>query len=254
MGDHLLSLAHMKSYFAQYGRREPSGMRDTILAYALGEPSLTVWELMNRNEARVKEFMRAMSAITTSVGGLQGYDFSWVLTGGESEPDRSLIVDVGGGRGHSLEAILESTPGLDLLRCVVQDLPIVIDEATKLAEGELKEARFIAMDFHTNQPVKSALVYLIRRCLHDYGDDDCVNILRNIRGAMSSDSKLLIVDQVMGNPPAAIDAAYDLYMSIIGGKERMRGDFDGIARRAGLEVREVYRGQPDVAVVECVPV
>lgn len=254
MGDHLLGFAHMKSYFAEYGRREPSGQRHTMMAYTMGDPSLTVWEHMNRDPARMKDFMSAMSAVATPMGGLEAYDFSWVVDAGEREPDRTLVVDVGGGRGHSLEAILKATPGLDMSRCVVQDLPLVIDEARELVIGERTKARFVGMDFHAEKPVEGAFVYLIRRCLHDYGDDDCVNILRYIRHAMGRDSRLLIAEQVMENPPKAIDAAFDLYMSVIGGKERMRGDFEEISRRAGLQVKEVYRCQPDIAVVECVPV
>ena len=244
----------MRSYFAQYGRREPVGQRNTIMAYALGDPSLTHWEHMNRNETHMKNFMAAMSALAASMGGVEVYDFSRVVAAGENEPDRILVVDVGGGRGHSLEAIFKTTPNLDMSRCVVEDLPIVIEEAKKLADGELKKASFVGMDFHTEQPVKGALVYLIRRCLHDYSDDDSINILQHIRDAMRPDSRLLIVEQVINNPPAAIDAANDIFMAIIGGKERTRADFEEIARRAGLEVRDIHRGQANVAVVECAPV
>lgn len=100
--------------------------------------------------------------------------------------------------------------------------------------------------------VPGALVYYIRRCLHDYGDDDCVEILEQIRKAMAPDSRLLIVEQVLGNPPSPFAAANDVWMATIGGKERPLESFDAIASRAGLKIAKVHPTPgSEVAVIEC---
>lgn len=209
--------------------------------------------------------MASMASKTPTVGS---YDFRWVVeqggsssssasSGGASgshdrQQQRPLVVDVGGGKGHALQAIHDATPGLDMSRCVVQDLPVVVHEAQRLATGPLAAARFAAVDFHEEQPVKGALVYYIRRCLHDYGDDECVGILGHIADAMDVDSRLLIVEQVLTDPPSAVSVANDVFMAFIGGKERAEDGFRAILARAGLVLAELHRCEgTDYAVVEC---
>ena len=99
------------------------------------------------------------------------------------------------------------------------------------------------------------MVYYIRRCLHDYSDEECVSILGHLSDAMAPDSRLLIVEQVLGTPPATFGAVADVILLTIGGKERTLAVFKGIASKANLEIREVHRTiGSDVAVVECVKI
>ncbi len=82
-----------------------------------------------------------------------------------------------------------------------------------------------------------ALVYHIRRCLHDYGDADSIDILQQISDAMAQDSRLLIVEQILSDPPSALGAAADMFMATIGGKERTLQNFHEIANAARSEDR-----------------
>ncbi|MBE3041919.1 hypothetical protein IMZ48_04920 [Candidatus Bathyarchaeota archaeon] len=97
------------------------------------------------------------------------------------------------------------------------------------------------------------MVYYIRRCLHDYADDDAVRILQHIRAVMVPDSRCLIVEQVMSNPPSAMAAASDILMGMQGGKERTLEGFRDVASRAGLELRKAHPAgvKSDVAIIEC---
>lgn len=100
-----------------------------------------------------------------------------------------------------------------------------------------------------------ALVYYIRYCLHDYGDDVAVNILKIIANAMSPDSKLLIAEQIMANPPSAHAAALDLLMLNVGGKERTRDVWTKVISEAGLAVVNIWSSAVDAhAVIECVKI
>ena len=95
-------------------------------------------------------------------------------------------------------------------------------------------------------------MYYIRRCLHDYGDKDAAEILLQIQKAMAADSRLLIVELILENPPTASGSATDIIMATIGGKERTLEGFRSIASEAGLRINKVYRGKPeDIAIIEC---
>ncbi|KAM7217201.1 S-adenosyl-L-methionine-dependent methyltransferase [Rhypophila decipiens] len=248
------SLMYLPKFFETYGRIEPTDRLNTVSAISHGLPGKTVWEIMTET-GTMANFALAMSVEKgASWPNLGSYDMSWAVKSGamKENRDRAILVDVGGGRGHAVKAILEATPGLDPARCVLEDIPEIIDTAKASAGPVIAGIQFVATDFHAEQPVQGAFVYYIRRCLHDYGDDDCVNILTRLADAMKSDSRLLIVEAVQSNPPSTFAAAMDMLMISIGGKERTLEGFRSITSRAGLEILEVYT-QPGVegAVIEC---
>jgi hypothetical protein len=142
----------MLPYFRHYGLAEPVGIYHTINAFALGDPNISVWEHMNRNPEKMKNFMVSMEVMAQKMPTTGSYDYSWVMDGKFS--DRTLVVDVGGGKGHALEAIAKATPGLAMERCAVEDLEVVVTEAKAIAQGALSHAQFVAADFHKEQPIK----------------------------------------------------------------------------------------------------
>ncbi|KAB8237585.1 uncharacterized protein BDW43DRAFT_321924 [Aspergillus alliaceus] len=186
-------LLAMSRYYDTYGIKEPTGRLHTNNAFAEGEPELT-------NPTPLTGF----------------YDFSWVVPRVSESVDRPLIVDGGGAKG----------------RCVLEDLPCVIQMVKTIGDEGLRSAKLVAMYFDKEQPVKGALVYMIRRCLRDFDDDECVSILKHIVDAMAPDSKLLIADTVTSNPPSWYPAMLDFFLSTIGGKERTEENFRDIAARA----------------------
>jgi hypothetical protein len=96
-----------------------------------------------------------------------------------------------------------------------------------------------------------ALIYHTRWCLHDYSDDECVVILKNQVEAMAPDSKLLIGEIVMSNPPKQSAVTMDMLLGTIGGKERTIEGFHDLAFRAGLRITSVHSGPRDMAIMEC---
>jgi hypothetical protein len=145
----------MPRYFDAYGLKEPTGKLHSVKAFAEGEPELSVTELMNRHPERMATMLLALSAMEKMYPHSGLYDFSWVAArAGESPADRPLIVDVGGGNGHTLRAICNDTPGLPMSRCVLEDLPEVIEVAKTTADKEVLSARLVGMDFFKEQPVK----------------------------------------------------------------------------------------------------
>ncbi|KAK0609394.1 O-methyltransferase-domain-containing protein [Immersiella caudata] len=248
----LPALCAMPAYFDKFGLKEPTGRLDTISAFAFGQLGRSVWDILKDHPDRLRNMMLAMSAMEQKFPSLGSYDLGWALAASKGN-NRAVLVDVGGGKGHAVKAILQATPGLPAHRCVVEDVPKVVEEAKLSADPEMADVRFIGMDFHAEQIVRDALVYYIRRCLHDYGDEECVLLLRHISDAMATDSRLLIVEQVLSKPPSAFATAVDISMLAIGGKERTLEGFKDITGQAGLKILQVYWNQgTDVALIECV--
>lgn len=94
-------------------------------------------------------------------------------------------------------------------------------------------------------------MYYIRRCLHDYSDEECVKILQHISDAMEADSRLLIVETLLGDQPSAFQAAMDLSMLAISGKERTLEGFREITGKAALKITKVSQTPEGSAVLEC---
>ncbi|KAK4141070.1 O-methyltransferase-domain-containing protein [Dichotomopilus funicola] len=247
----LKSWVSMPEYFDRFGiADEPTDRLQTVMAFAHGRLGSNVWDVWHSSEERLQAFMLAMGAIEEQMPSLGIYDLSWAAAEATKSPDRVLVVDVGGGRGQALKGILRATPGIPAGRCVLGDLPEVV-EATKREVPELAEVKMVATDFFKEQPVKGALVYYIRRCLHDYSDEECVKILQHISDAMAADSRLLIVETLLGDKPSAFQAAMDLSMLAISGKERTLAGFQEITGKAALKITKVSQNPEGSAVIEC---
>jgi len=88
--------------------------------------------------------------------------------------------------------------------------------------------------------------------VHDWADENDAKILRHLAEAMTPDSRVLITEQLMPNPPTALNAWTDLCMMNLGGKERTEKMFRELAAMAGLKVVGFHKSlATDVAVIEC---
>ncbi|KAI1805960.1 S-adenosyl-L-methionine-dependent methyltransferase [Daldinia bambusicola] len=109
-------------------------------------------------------------------------------------PAGTTVVDVGGGNGHCSRAIAACNPSLSF---VVQDsntalLGVAIDEEEE-EEASGDRLKFMAYDFFTPQTVVGD-VYLLRRILHHYSDQDAVRILQaQLCGARSKPAARVVV-------------------------------------------------------------
>lgn len=147
------------------------------------------------------------------------------------------VVDVGGGTGGLAEVLLAHFPSLEV---TVLDLPAVADAGRSAAEGApwAERCRFVGGDFFREVP-SGADLYTLLAILHDWGDDDAVRILRAVRRAMGPGSRCLVVDAVITDRrPESFFAATDVMMLLLtsGGRERTRGQWDGLVAAAGLRV------------------
>ena len=137
--------------------------------------------------------------------------------------DLGEIVDVGGGAGVLLEAILRATPGL---RGMLVDRPEAVQRArARLADAGLEDrSECVVGDFFDAIPL-GADAYLLSRVIHDWDDEDARRILTTCRGAMTVDARLLVVEAIM--PERARDGPeavrMDLHMLMLfSARERTR--------------------------------
>ncbi|KAK6425019.1 hypothetical protein LTR95_016311 [Oleoguttula sp. CCFEE 5521] len=149
------------------------------------------------------------------------------------------LVDVGGGLGHDLAAVLSQHPDLSG-QLVVQDRKEVIDsiEPSKLDPGIQREAH----DFFTPQPRKARLFYL-HSVLHDWDDKNCTLILQNVAKGMDMDSRIAINDLLVPDSGSSRSlTSMDLGMMALGSAtERTESQWRKLVEAASLRVTEVFR-------------
>ncbi|HXJ32737.1 MAG TPA: methyltransferase [Candidatus Eisenbacteria bacterium] len=162
------------------------------------------------------------------------------------------IVDVGGGQGALLFAILESSPGS---QGILYDAPSVIDGARDLASpGMAARCELVAGDMFQSVPAGGD-AYVMKRILHDWSDAECVRILSNCRRAIARGGRLLVMDSVV-KPPNQPDPAkwMDLNMLVlVTGRERTEAEFAKLFAEAGFRLTRVVP-TPRLAIIEGVPV
>ena len=88
-----------------------------------------------------------------------------------------------------------------------------------------------------------ALIYYIRRCLHDWTFPDCVRILKNIADAMIPGvSRLLISEMVVPAQGADPEVCwYDITMMASGGMERTEKQWIELLDASGFKLRKVWQ-------------
>ncbi len=163
------------------------------------------------------------------------------------------IVDVGGGTGALLTRILGAYPRLS---GTLFDQPAVIDHAGELlAHCEVADrCTTVAGNFFHDVP-SGADVYVLSHILHDWDDKECVTILRTCAAAMTTASRLLIVEAVLPDNDATAHPArmLDLVMlAVLAGRERTLGEYQRILHAAGLRLERVSSTGSSVSVLECI--
>ena len=158
--------------------------------------------------------------------------------------DLGSLVDVGGGRGVLLAAVVAAAPHIDAT---------LFDRAVAQPAGGV---RFVEGDFFAAVPA-GADAYLLSRVLHDWDDEDALRILAVCRAAMPERGRLLVVDAIL--PERAKDGEFairmDLHMLLLlGARERTEAEFRALLGKAGFEVRRVVptRSPAGLSVIEAV--
>ena len=175
----------------------------------------------------------------TSMAGRSQQEAADVVAAHDFGQYRTLV-DVGGGRGVLLAAILKSAPAL---RGILFDLDASIPAALAYLRevGVDDRVECVGGDFFDEGP-PGADAYLMSRVLHDWDDDDATRILTTCRNAMRPDSRLLVVDAVL--PERARDRPDAVHMDILmlmflGARERTELEFGRLLEQCGFRLDRV---------------
>lgn len=157
------------------------------------------------------------------------------------------VVDVGGGQGGFLAEILRRSSA----HGVLFDAPDVIgDPAAPAAPDLAGRWSAVAGDFFAAVPAGADL-YVLKRILHDWSDDECVQILTACRAAMPDRARLLVVDAAIpagnGFHPAKV---MDILMMVFSGRERTEDEFAALLARAGLALTRVIPTPSTLSIIE----
>ena len=196
-----------------------------------------VWEYFAQNPEHGEVFNRSMSTLTEwfTQAILAAYDFS----------GSGKIIDIGGGHGAFLNAILGQASGA---RGVLFDAPPVIAEASKLTSGRAEK---IAGNFFEAVP-ESGDLYTMKMILHDWNDEGCHTILSNIRKVIAPGGKVAIVEMVLApGPEAPFKNFLDLNMLVMtGGRERTESEYRTLLEKAGFRMSRVVTTASLMSIVE----
>jgi hypothetical protein len=192
------------------------------------------------NESEMFDHAMTSSAKKAVPTVLEAYDFSWAQT----------VVDVAGGQGMLLSAILRAHPQM---RGVLFDLPHVVAGAERLLReaGVADRCEVVGGDFFERVLPRGDL-YTLRFIIHDWEDEPAAAILRNCAQAMHPQGKVALIEMVLGEPNSAeLGPLMDLDMLLIpGGRERTAEEYERLLATAGLRLTRIVPTKGFACVLE----
>ncbi|WKU46088.1 methyltransferase [Streptomyces sp. VNUA116] len=171
-------------------------------------------------------------------------------------PATGTIVDVGGGRGGLVRAVLRKNPGLS---------GVLFDQEQTVAEHLFDEgagAKEIAGRWRTDSGsffesvTTGGDIYVLKHILHDWKDEDCLRILRAVRTAIPAGGRLLAVDAILppGNEPHTAKVLDIIMLTVVTGRERTEQEFRDLLGEAGFRVDRIISTPNFSSIIEAVPV
>lgn len=207
------------------------------------------FEHLDRDADRAELFHAAMADRTRGTAR--------VLPGAYDFGPFGTVVDVGGGDGTLLSAVLARHRHLS---GVLFDAPGGAARAPAVLEraGVADRCAVVAGDFFRSVPAGDVL--LLKSIVHDWDDERAAEILARCREAVAEGGRLLLVEPMLPEGPGAdaspVPFLSDLNMLVnTGGKERTRADFEELCDRSGFGVVSVRALPPPsgFTLLEAVP-
>lgn len=197
------------------------------------------WLQEHPAEARMFDEFQAEGTRRSADAVAHAYDFS----------SASTVVDVGGGAGVLLAAILRRNPNT---RGVLFDLDHVAQAARSAVEPQIAaRCEFKGGDFFQSVPTGGD-VYVLKYIIHDWEDGRSREILSNCRKAMAPKARLLLVEELLCGPNQPCQAKVsDINMLVrVGGRNRTEQEYRTLLDSVGFSVARVLPAQGDLHVIE----
>jgi hypothetical protein len=198
-------------------------------------------EYLEKHPDLVHIFNETMSSVsqTHNPAIVASYDFSGF----------QKIVDVGGGHGNLITAILKANLSL---KGVLFDLPHVVDSIDRIDAEISDRCEIVGGDFFEQVPAGGD-VYILKQIIHDWDDEASIKILKNCHKAMSKNGQIIVIDAIIepGNTPS-ITNFFDLHMLVTatGGKERIESEIRSLFEEAGFEMSRIIPTPSSFFIIE----
>ena len=189
-----------------------------------------LFEYRDRNSDYAEVFNQAMSSYSSAqttwvLEALGSYDFSNI----------HHICDIGGGTGHLLGNLLVKYPHM---KGTVLELESVISEKELLLAPKLRVSErcsYVSGDMFSSGQVPSADAYIMKMILHDWSDEECINILSNIHRTSPEHARLFIAEHLIPGPDKPhFSKLFDVHMMCVAsGKERTIDEYSTLLKQSG---------------------
>ncbi|GGO32593.1 methyltransferase [Microbispora bryophytorum] len=194
--------------------------------------------------ARLFNEYMAIRAAPLEAALATAYDFTGVKT----------FVDIAGGTGHLLAAVLDQHPGM---RGVLFDIAHVVENARESlnARGLGDRCEFESGDFFEGVPEGGDL-YLLASVIHNWSDEASLRILTNVRKAALPHGRLLLLEMVLpddGTPHIGKDLDMRMLALTEGGMERTLGEHTRLLGEAGFTLSRVLPLPAGASLIEALP-
>jgi phospholipid N-methyltransferase len=204
------------------------------------------FSFIKENTEAEKEFNNGMSSLSSinNYAIADKYDFS----------DAKQIIDVGGGHGGLLQAILKFTS--HNTKGLLYDLPSVTEAVKNIWKNDPINQRITIKsgDFFKEVPLGGD-VYIVKHVLHGLDDEQSINLLTMIKTAMPQSGKLLIIEMLIpaGNVES-FSKFNDLGMMLLSsyGQEREQKQFENIIGKVGLLITRIIPVHFGVCIIETI--
>ena len=200
-----------------------------------------IWEYYEKNPSAAKVFMDEMGVLTRDFNTAITLTYDFI---------GSRVVDVGGSFGNFMVEILKNLP---MATGVLFELEGCIERAQPYLQSTPVYDRITcqAGDFFTSVPEGD--LYLLKWICHDWDDESCVKILRNVRNAMMPGARVCIVDMVIDSTTEVFPILFDMLMlNATFGRERTIEQFVVLFERAGLRLKAWKKTPCPLSVLELV--
>jgi hypothetical protein len=199
------------------------------------------WMEGNPEARTILDQGQGLKAIGFAEAVIKAYDFSKF----------NSICDVGGGQGSFLIQLLSNYPHI---KGIVADMSGAVVAAEKaIAKADLNDrCKAIPYNFLKEIPPVCNAYFLVN-VLHDWEDNICCRILRNISQGMNAKTRLWIVEYLL-EPGPGFSVAKLLDMEVLvmgGGRERTIDEYKTLLDSVGLAVSRVIPTNRGPALLEC---
>jgi hypothetical protein len=197
---------------------------------------------LERHPDNAKMFLESMNCCASLYNEaiVAGYDFSQFRK----------VIDVGGGQGKLITAILKANAGVS---GALFDTPCQTPVAQRRfeQEGIADRCETITGDFLESVP-EGGDAYLLKHIIHDWDDPQAIEILKTVRHSMSEGARLLLIEEIITRDsefaPAKVLDIQQLLMP--GGRERTAEEYRRLLEAAGFELTAIIPTQSTLSIIE----